>query len=508
MTFHWRSVAQAMVATLLLGAAGCGPEVRSPTGASAAITRDELDGRKFLLTSSVGYDLVASTNISLSFRDGELSASAGCNHLGGPFDIREAALVVNGLGMTEIGCGAELHAQDQWLATFLSSRPRITRRDDQLTLAGESATLTFLDREVADPDQPLAGAAWSIDTFLMNDAASNLPLSKDPTLTFHADGTLEVDTTCNTSRGTYTVTGDTLELSGISYTEKACSGPASYAEQSVQAVIEDGPLKFTIDARRLTIERGNVGLSAMRMASTDAPSGALTPATLNGLHYLLEQAQGFSALPGAQIHLIFDDQQISFSAGCNSHFSSFTLQDGALIVEGFGSTARGCGADASAQDRWLADFFAARPQVEKTADRLTFLGAEATLTFLDRELADPDQPLAGATWSIDSFITGDAVSSGSDPASVGDGTITFRQDGTVQVYAYCNGATGRYTVQGDTIVLTDLGYTERGCNDAASLEAHVQSVLGDGDVSFEIEAGRLTITRGELGVSATRAAAP
>jgi hypothetical protein len=48
-------------------------------------------------------------------------------------------------------------------------------------------------------------------------------------------------------------------------------------------------------------------------------------------------------------------------------------------------------------------------------------------------------------------------------------------------------------------------HTEEGCTDAGAMqvEANVQAVLGDGNVSFEIEAARLTLMRGDRGLSAT-----
>jgi heat shock protein HslJ len=502
------NLARATLTALLLAAAGCGPELTTPGEATAPVTRGELDGLQFLLASSVGFEPLAGSTVRLSFRDGQLSAGAGCNHLGGAFQIRDGTLVVTELGMTEIGCDPEQHTEDEWLLEFLTSRPRITREGERLTLTGTSATLTFVDREVADPDQPLAGAAWTIDTFLRRGGASHLPSAKHPTLTFRMDGTLEVDTTCNTSRGNYTVSGDALTLSNVAYTEKACSSPASFVEEQVQAVIADGTLTIHIDARRLTIERGDIGLSALRTAQAASASGELTVAKLNGREYLLEQSEGFTLLAATKVHLGFRDGRLSFSGGCNGHSAAFELRDETVVVDGFSSTLIGCDAARSAQDRWLAMFFAARPTITQSGDRLIFKGADATLTFLDREVADPDQPLAGAKWTIDTYIRGDAAMSGRGPSSASAASITFGEDGSVRVFASCNSAQGSYTVQGDTIALADLAYTEEGCSVGASLEQHVQAVMADGSVKFAIEAGRLTITRGDLRVSARREVAP
>lgn len=219
-----------------------------------------LEGREFLLESAEGFEPVAGTTVQLSFDDGRLGFHAGCNSHSGDFELRDGRLIVVALSSTDIGCDLERGAQDHWLATFFTSSPRVLLDGDRLTLANDEATLVFLDREVADPDRPLAGTLWSIDTLVTADAASNVPLSPPPTVLFNEDGTLQVDTTCNTSGGHYAVSGNTLTLSDIAYTEAGCNAPT--IEAHIQSVIGNGTLAFTIEAARLTLQRGDLGLGA------------------------------------------------------------------------------------------------------------------------------------------------------------------------------------------------------------------------------------------------------
>lgn len=503
--FTWHGLTQAAALTFLLGAGGCDPGGSPPDGALGSVTRGQLDGHAFLLERSEGFDPVAGTTVRLNFHGDELSVSAGCNHLGGRFEIRDASLVLDGLNTTEIGCDAPLHAQDEWLGAFFSSRPRIVRAGDRLTLTGAMATLTFLDREVADPDQPLAGAPWTVDTLLDGASASNYPSPRDPLLTFADDGTLRVESTCNTSDGNYVVSGDRITFSNIAFTDAACSNPAASAvEQHLQKVIANGTVTFSIDARRLEIKRGDVGLSALR-AAADAADNAPTATELDGLHFLLETSDGFVPVAGTTIHLIFESDQLSFSADCNGHSGRFQIGGGRVIVDGFRSSLRGCGQDRQAQDEWLASFFASRPRIARNGDRLAFAGADATLIFLDREVADPDQSLAGAPWVIDTILTRDSASTGSN---MGTPTLTFHADGTLSVQSTCNQSSGNYVVSGERIALSNIAFTERGCADAAasSFEQHLQKVIADGELTFTIEARRIDLWRGAVGLSATRAA--
>ena len=74
----------------------------------AATSPPPFDGTEWLSTAVTedGADrpLVDGTRIRLSFTDGELAASAGCNTMGGAYRIEEGLLVVEGGGMTEMGC--------------------------------------------------------------------------------------------------------------------------------------------------------------------------------------------------------------------------------------------------------------------------------------------------------------------------------------------------------------------------------------------------------------------
>ncbi|MBN1654232.1 MAG: META domain-containing protein [Deltaproteobacteria bacterium] len=222
-----------------------------------------LVGRTFMLERSRGFKPVTGTTVRLSFREGgELGFSAGCNSHSGSVEVLDGHLWVASLGATEMGCAAELHDQDNWLAAFFTSGPAVALDGNRVTLTGNESTLVFLDREVADPDRALVGPLWTVDTFFENEAAMNLPLQDGPTLLFSDDGSVSVDTTCNTSTGRYSVAGGELTLSEMAYTEVACSGSSAIADEKVQAVMRDGTLSFEIEAARLTLMRGDLGLSA------------------------------------------------------------------------------------------------------------------------------------------------------------------------------------------------------------------------------------------------------
>jgi heat shock protein HslJ len=173
-------------------------------------------------------------------------------------------LVATELGQTEIGCGQPLLAQDEVLAKFISSSPRLTLDGDTLTLAGsDGVTLVFLDREVADPDRPLVATRWSVDTFIDGNSFSNPPGTSEPTLLFQADGSVEINTLCNRGMGSFKAAGDKLVLTNVTYTDRPCAGAPAAADTQLKAVLSDGTVTFSIEAARLTIQHGKLGVAAI-----------------------------------------------------------------------------------------------------------------------------------------------------------------------------------------------------------------------------------------------------
>jgi heat shock protein HslJ len=102
-----------------------------------------------------------------------------------------------------------------------------------------------------------------VDTFIAGGGATNRPLSANPTLTFDADGTVHVFSGCNSGSGNFELEGTTLTLSEMTSTVKGCTDEAQQlAERDVQAVMSAGEVTIEIDAARLTLMRGELGLSA------------------------------------------------------------------------------------------------------------------------------------------------------------------------------------------------------------------------------------------------------
>ena len=85
----------------------------------------------------------ADSKVQLQLKDGQLSASAGCNRLFGPATVEGGRLVVGNLAGTMMMCASEEMAAEDALKKLLASRPQIEQKDGQLLLKGDGRTLTL-----------------------------------------------------------------------------------------------------------------------------------------------------------------------------------------------------------------------------------------------------------------------------------------------------------------------------------------------------------------------------
>lgn len=196
---------------------------------------------------------------------------------------------------------------------------------------------------------------------------------------------------------------------------------------------------------------------------------------------------------GTQVRLQFgDDGPLSATAGCNHLLGEVTsTDDGVLDVGPMGGTEMGCDPDRHAQDEWLMAFLGSSPAWSLDGDTLTLTGETDTLVLVDRMVADPDRPLEGTTWNVDGIIDGDSVSSVPGAAAA---WLTIAE-GRISGDAGCNTFSGPVVIRDGELEVRGVEATLKGCDDErGELEASVFAVVRSGQVRYEIEAARLTLT--------------
>jgi heat shock protein HslJ len=221
-------------------------------------------GRTFVSESVEGHTLVPGTQVVMRFfEDGRFSASAGCNSMmSEAYGLAGGVLSTGPLSITEKGCSTGLHEQDEWLAGFLEGSPAWTLDDPRLTLTSDGFTVVLLDEEVADPDRSLQGRVWTVNGLIDGMSVGWGDPPQLPTLEFFEDGTLAILTPCAPGTGAYVVDGTSITFSDVSIADEACPDDevSGRAHDHMVQVLADGAVEHEIDADRLTISRGDLGL--------------------------------------------------------------------------------------------------------------------------------------------------------------------------------------------------------------------------------------------------------
>jgi heat shock protein HslJ len=219
-----------------------------------------LDGKTYLSQSASGITLTPGAVLRISFEDGRISVSGGCNAMGGDVTFEGDAMTVGPMMSTQMACDQPLMDQDSAVQAFLTAGTTVSVDGDTLTITGGEATITLLEREVADPDRPLADTAWTVTGVISSDAISSGWGSAVATLTI-VDGQAQVNTGCN--RGMASVTVDeaagTITFGPLALTKRMCDDDAMRLEQEVSRVLT-GTATYSIEAGSLTLMNGTDGL--------------------------------------------------------------------------------------------------------------------------------------------------------------------------------------------------------------------------------------------------------
>jgi heat shock protein HslJ len=252
------SVVVLLAAMLMAAACAMPPATQLPEPATIV-------GRTFLSANvtdgGAPRPLVAGTQLRLVFQpDGNLGVTAGCNHIGGTYRIEGTTLLVEAGAMTDMGCDEPRHTQDEWIVRVLTSKPTLALAGADLRLTSGTVAIHLVDREVADPDRPLTGTRWVVDSIRNRDAVSSIPAGATAEILIVEDGTVELETGCNSGSGRVATAGDQLRFSEIATTKRGCVGGADELERAVVGVLGADAIAWSIEADRLTLDAGAVGL--------------------------------------------------------------------------------------------------------------------------------------------------------------------------------------------------------------------------------------------------------
>jgi heat shock protein HslJ len=239
-----------VVAVAALGAlvlAACGEDdvdqSQDPTTTTAA-AGEPLEGTSWVLIASVGSSggevpAPAGSAPSLDFlADGRFSSTTGCNVLNGTYEQSGEDLALTSGPMTNRAC-VDPAASDQE-ARIVAAFPKVALADraaEGLTLRDSEGTTLLVYSPVS---KELAGTSWKVSG--VNNgrgAVETTALTEALTLEFGTDGTVSGNAGCNTFSGSYTQDGESISITGLASTNRAClEEDVSSLEQQYQAALQ------------------------------------------------------------------------------------------------------------------------------------------------------------------------------------------------------------------------------------------------------------------------------
>ncbi|GIH03944.1 META domain-containing protein [Rhizocola hellebori] len=213
-------------------------------------------GRTFLSTEVTGHTLADSTRLQLAFPEaGKLTAQAGCNHLFGDVSFDGDHMKVAEMGSTTLGCDEARHKQDAWLSAFLKAGPKFTVNGDELVLTGETETIKLVDKSASQPDKPLQGTKWMVQSLVDGQSAGSVPQGTPAFLRFDGE-TVTGDAGCNQLSGKAVQTPGAITFSDLKTTKKACAGDGAAVEAAMLGALS-GQVTAKIDGDLLELRNAN-----------------------------------------------------------------------------------------------------------------------------------------------------------------------------------------------------------------------------------------------------------
>jgi heat shock protein HslJ len=246
------AIALLALAGITFAACGSDDDSDGAADSTSAPTAEDLSGRGFVSSDVTGYDLVEGSEITMNFLDDSVSVNAGCNTMNGGFEIADGEFVADQFAMTMMACDDPLMAQDTWLSEFLASSPSISLDGSTLSFSGDEVTITLDEIEPA----ALVGTTWTVTGTVANEGVSSVPADSSASITIADDGTVAVNTGCNTGSGSVEVGDDTLTFGPIATTLMACPPEQTALETSVLSVLQ-GEVAYEIDGSNLSLRSGD-----------------------------------------------------------------------------------------------------------------------------------------------------------------------------------------------------------------------------------------------------------
>lgn len=280
---------------------------------------------------------------------------------------------------------------------------------------------------------------------------------------------------------------------------------------------EDDPLCCPSLKTRMTYSLQDGGLTAVRSEDLTESVADQLAETSWVLQSILANDIASSTEIDQEITAVFQDGQMTGSAGCNNYFTSYETDGMSLTLGPVGSTKMACD---NARNQRETEFFIVLDSIttfNMTDNMLELMDADGNVEILfeaQGETAVPDNLLGTWYWlafqdSADGAESNDITVL--DPAKY---TLEFLADGTVQIQADCNSASSQITLEGSSVTFAPGPMTLAECasgslyNEFLAKLGDVVTYVFDEDgtlvLNLKVDAGNMIFSREALSISAAR----
>lgn len=208
---------------------------------------------------------------------------------------------------------------------------------------------------------------------------------------------------------------------------------------------------------------------------------------------LSHPGSGAEVVPGSEPTIEFDltGGAVSGSTGCNRYSARATIGRGALALDTISVTERAC-LDAAVMEQESAVL-----EILQTVTGFTIIDGvltlEATAGSIDFITIEPvgDRPLDDTTWTLESFVRGETVSS--VIATIRPMLVIDTTTQTVRGTTGCNDFFGSVLLDGTDVSFTDFTVTEIACEQQVMAQESKLLEILRAAVRLEIDGDRLRL---------------
>jgi heat shock protein HslJ len=209
-----------------------------------------------------------------------------------------------------------------------------------LVLLAACAPSTSLQAAAAD----LTGPFWALSTLMDKAVASNTGIS----IQFTSDGKVSGSSGCNRYSGTYTVSGNNMQISSpLATTRMACAQDVMDQENAYLKALGDVK-SYAVSGDQLALKDGsNKALLVYKAQSQD-----LQGTSWNAVGYNNGKQAVTSVLAGTTLTAEFGkDGNLSGNGGCNTYSGPYKVNGDQITIGPLISTMKACGEPAGVMDQ-------------------------------------------------------------------------------------------------------------------------------------------------------------